>query len=43
MVKWLLIIEGLDLLPNVFGQDPGKLFLQKFDGNVTIVPRPLLR
>lgn len=40
MLKWLRFLRALDLLPHVLGADGSFLFLQRFNGTVTIVPRP---
>lgn len=37
MAKWLKVLRSLKLLPNVNDQDWSSVFLQKFDGNVTIL------
>ncbi|KAL0146125.1 acyl transferase/acyl hydrolase/lysophospholipase [Mucor lusitanicus] len=39
MAKWLKVLRSLKLLPNVNDQDWSSVFLQKFDGNVTILPK----
>lgn len=36
--KWLSFIRDLRLLPKVAGIDPSNIFLQKFEGSVTILP-----
>jgi hypothetical protein len=36
--KWVYLIRDLELLPKIFGSDFSNLFLQKFEGSVTIVP-----
>ncbi len=36
--KWVYLIRDLELLPKIFGNDFSNLFLQKFEGSVTIVP-----
>ena len=38
MRKWLHLLQDLNLLPRVLGQDWTFVFLQKFGGTVTIVP-----
>jgi len=38
MRKWLHLLQDLNLLPRVFGQDWTCVFLQKFGGTLTIVP-----
>jgi predicted acylesterase/phospholipase RssA len=37
--KWLYFIRDLDLLPKFLDSDMSQVFLQRFEGNVTIVPR----
>ncbi|KAI8328819.1 acyl transferase/acyl hydrolase/lysophospholipase [Chlamydoabsidia padenii] len=37
--KWLKVLRDLDLLPKVMNQDWSSLWLQKFDGDVTILPK----
>ncbi|KNE57734.1 hypothetical protein AMAG_04592 [Allomyces macrogynus ATCC 38327] len=37
--KWLKVIRDLRLLPRMLNQDWSFLWLQKFDGNVTILPK----
>ncbi|KAI9305391.1 acyl transferase/acyl hydrolase/lysophospholipase [Cunninghamella echinulata] len=37
--KWLKLLRDLDLLPKLLNQDWSSIWLQKFDGNVTILPR----
>lgn len=37
--KWLKWIRDLELLPNIADQDWSSIWLQKFDGNVTIWPK----
>jgi predicted acylesterase/phospholipase RssA len=37
--KWLMILRDFDLLPRVFGTDWSFVFLQRFWGCVTIVPK----
>ncbi|GAA5981920.1 hypothetical protein JCM11641_001942 [Rhodosporidiobolus odoratus] len=39
MVKWFRIIRDLELLPELGGQNWSAVFLQKFEGTVTIWPR----
>ncbi|KAI8889655.1 patatin-domain-containing protein [Backusella circina FSU 941] len=39
LAKWLKVIRDLKLLPQVHNQDWSSVFLQKFDGNVTILPK----
>ncbi|KAI0236886.1 hypothetical protein L0F63_001310 [Massospora cicadina] len=36
--KWLRVLRDLELLPFIMQQDVSHLWLQKFDGNVTILP-----
>jgi hypothetical protein len=36
--KWLHIIKDLQLLPNIMGANFSSLWLQTFDGNITILP-----
>ena len=43
MRKWLHLLQNLNLLPRVLGQDWTFVFLQKFGGTVTIVPYLRLR
>ena len=38
MRKWLHLLQDLNLLPRVLGQDWTFVFLQRFIGSVTIVP-----
>ena len=35
--KWLKVLRDLDLLPKVMNQDWSSIWLQKFDGEVTIL------
>ncbi|CAG8495350.1 5613_t:CDS:2 [Ambispora leptoticha] len=37
--KWLKVIRDLELLPKLADQDWSSIWLQKFDGNVTIWPK----
>lgn len=37
--KWLRVCRDLDLLPNFMQMDWSFLWLQKFDGNITILPK----
>ncbi|KAI7878138.1 patatin-domain-containing protein [Lichtheimia hyalospora FSU 10163] len=37
--KWLKVLRDLDLLPRIMDQDWSNLWLQKFDGTVTILPK----
>ncbi|KAI9260158.1 acyl transferase/acyl hydrolase/lysophospholipase [Sporodiniella umbellata] len=39
LTKWMKVIRQLKLLPNINDQDWSSVFLQKFDGNVTILPK----
>ncbi|CAO3589805.1 unnamed protein product [Absidia cylindrospora] len=41
--KWLKVLRDLDLLPKVLNQDWSSIWLQKFDGDVTILPKAGLR
>jgi len=38
MQKWLKLLADMDLSPDVHGQDIRYLFLQKVEGDVTIIP-----
>ncbi|KAI3658665.1 hypothetical protein MP638_006729 [Amoeboaphelidium occidentale] len=38
MKKWLLVLRDMNLLPMIHSQDWSHVYLQKFAGNVTIVP-----
>ncbi|KAI9029932.1 acyl transferase/acyl hydrolase/lysophospholipase [Phycomyces nitens] len=40
--KWLKVLRDLDLLPKLLNQDWSSIWLQKFDGNVTILPKSKL-
>jgi len=40
MLKWLRLMRALDLLPHILGADGSFLFLQRFNGTVTILPKP---
>lgn len=42
MAKWLKVLRHLELLPQPLSQDWSSVFLQKFDGNITIWPRTKL-
>ncbi|EEB07799.1 triacylglycerol lipase [Schizosaccharomyces japonicus yFS275] len=42
MIKWLHVVRSLELLPRPFGQDWSNVFLQRFEGTVTIWPKTLL-
>lgn len=37
MFKWLRVLRDLELMPRPFGQDWTHIFLQKFEGNITIL------
>ncbi|KAJ2552785.1 hypothetical protein EV175_003178 [Coemansia sp. RSA 1933] len=37
--KWLRLLSDLNLMPLLFNQDWTYVWLQKFDGNITIVPK----
>ncbi|ORX71413.1 hypothetical protein DL89DRAFT_274508 [Linderina pennispora] len=37
--KWLRLLRDLDLVPLLFGQDWSYVWLQKFDGSVTVRPK----
>jgi hypothetical protein len=39
LVKWLRFLRDLDLLPTVLGQDWSFVFLQRFEGSVTVTPK----
>ncbi|KAJ3150065.1 hypothetical protein HDU86_006789 [Geranomyces michiganensis] len=41
--KWMSLLKDLELLPRVLGTDVSDVFLQRFEGDVTIVPRPQLK
>lgn len=43
MKKWLYLLRNLDMVPTMLGQDSSHVFLQKFDGTVTMRPVPRLR
>lgn len=40
--KWLSIMRDLDLMPLVMSQNVSNVWLQKFDGSITITPTPAL-
>ncbi|KAJ3016926.1 hypothetical protein HKX48_003796 [Thoreauomyces humboldtii] len=40
--KWMSLLKDFELLPRVLGTDVSDVFLQRFEGSVTIVPRPTL-
>ena len=42
MTKWLKILKHLELLPRPFGQDWSGIWLQRFEGTVTIWPKSVL-
>ncbi len=42
MFKWLRVLRDLELLPRPAGQDWSSVFLQKFEGSVTIWPKTQL-
>ncbi|KAI9209586.1 patatin-like phospholipase domain-containing protein c [Polychytrium aggregatum] len=42
LLKWLRLLRDLDLLPKVMGTDLSRLWLQRFEGSVTILPQPIL-
>jgi hypothetical protein len=37
--KWLILIRDLQLLPLLYSQDWSNVFLQKFEGSITIIPK----
>lgn len=39
LAKWLKVLRSLKLLPKIHDQDWSSVWLQKFDGNVTILPK----
>ncbi|KAI7856709.1 acyl transferase/acyl hydrolase/lysophospholipase [Circinella umbellata] len=39
LTKWLKVLRDLDLLPKIMDQDWSYIWLQKFDGSVTILPK----
>ncbi|KAL7268871.1 hypothetical protein RUND412_008485 [Rhizina undulata] len=39
LAKWLKVLRHLELLPRPMSQDWSSVFLQKFDGNITIWPK----
>ncbi|KAI8138327.1 acyl transferase/acyl hydrolase/lysophospholipase [Fennellomyces sp. T-0311] len=39
LTKWLKVLRDLDLLPKIMDQDWSYIWLQKFDGTVTILPK----
>ncbi|KAG0234523.1 hypothetical protein BGW41_001122 [Actinomortierella wolfii] len=42
MSKWLKVLRDLELLPRIMNQDWSFIWLQKFDGHVTILPKSSL-
>ncbi|KNC97765.1 uncharacterized protein SPPG_06765 [Spizellomyces punctatus DAOM BR117] len=40
--KWMTLIKDFELLPRVLGTDVSDVFLQRFEGSVTIVPKPTI-
>ncbi|KAF8422428.1 patatin-like phospholipase domain-containing protein [Tirmania nivea] len=42
LAKWMKVLRHLELLPRPMSQDWSSLWLQKFDGNVTIWPKTVL-
>ncbi|RPB21678.1 patatin-domain-containing protein [Terfezia boudieri ATCC MYA-4762] len=42
LAKWLKVLRHLELLPRPLSQDWSSLWLQKFDGNITIWPKSVL-
>ncbi|KAI9663398.1 MAG: hypothetical protein M1829_006090 [Trizodia sp. TS-e1964] len=40
--KWLKVLRHLELLPRVMGQDWSEIWLQRFDGTITIWPKSML-
>ncbi|KAI8817283.1 triacylglycerol lipase [Fimicolochytrium jonesii] len=41
--KWMSLLKDFQLLPRILGTDVSDVFLQRFEGSVTIVPRPTLQ
>ncbi|ORX96473.1 patatin-domain-containing protein [Basidiobolus meristosporus CBS 931.73] len=41
--KWLRVLRDLELIPNIMNQDWSFVWLQKFEGNVTILPKSTLK
>jgi hypothetical protein len=39
--KWMALLRDTDLLPKAKGKDFSNVWLQRFEGNVTILPPPL--
>ncbi|ODV89130.1 hypothetical protein CANCADRAFT_134120 [Tortispora caseinolytica NRRL Y-17796] len=39
--KWLKVLKDLRLIPNFMGQDWSNVFLQKFEGTVTLSPKTI--
>jgi predicted acylesterase/phospholipase RssA len=42
LAKWLKVLRHLELLPRPMSQDWSSVFLQKFDGTITVWPRTAL-
>ncbi|QSL65597.1 hypothetical protein MERGE_002910 [Pneumocystis wakefieldiae] len=42
MFKWLRLLRNLELMPRPFGHDWTHIFLQKFEGNITILPKTIV-
>ncbi|KAI5810100.1 putative patatin-like phospholipase domain-containing protein [Peziza echinospora] len=42
LAKWLKVLRHLELLPRPMSQDWSSLWLQKFDGNITIWPKSVI-
>ncbi|KAF8246490.1 FabD/lysophospholipase-like protein [Wilcoxina mikolae CBS 423.85] len=42
MAKWLKVLRHLELLPRPMSQDWSSVFLQKFDGTITLWPKTVL-
>jgi hypothetical protein len=40
MMKWLRFLAHTETAPSFLGQDSRRIFLQRFDGTITIVPTP---
>ncbi len=38
LYKWLYFIRDMDLLPKIMGADLSRIWLQRFYGNLTIIP-----
>ncbi|KAG5437516.1 hypothetical protein PCANB_000944 [Pneumocystis canis] len=41
MIKWLRVLRDLKLMPRLLGQDWTQVFLQNFEGNITIWPETI--